>query len=293
MKGNLTSIQPIIKNAPSAAFKSYLLLPITKSRQAEGGLRTRRQFKQPTKNHPLVSIVTVVRNGESFIQKTIDSVAEQTYPNIEHIIIDGASTDGTLDIIEKNDSNIDYWVSEKDHGISDAFNKGIALCLGDIIGIINSDDWYAKTAVELSVKALDQTGGFSFGGCTYINADNTETKRLADRNYSRKIPYFMPQIHHPTVFVKKSIYQTHGTFDPELKYSMDYDLLLRLHKAGVQGNRIDSNIAFFRNTGITNKSYREVRREVRKISIHHGTSRITATAWYCTFMLKHYILSPL
>ena len=100
---------------------------------------------------PLVSIITVVFNGERFIEKTINSVISQTYKNIEYIIIDGGSTDKTLDIIRQYEDRIDYWISEPDNGIYNAMNKGIKLSRGKLIGLINSDDWYMENAVETVV----------------------------------------------------------------------------------------------------------------------------------------------
>src|SRR5688572_5629572 len=95
----------------------------------------------PEKKLPLVSIITIVYNGEKHLQQTIDSVSRQTYKNIEYIVVDGGSTDGTIDIIKRNQSTISAWKSEKDKGIADGFNKGIKMCKGQIIGLVNSDDW--------------------------------------------------------------------------------------------------------------------------------------------------------
>ena len=97
---------------------------------------------------PVISIITITYNGEKHIEQTIQSVLGQTYPNIQYIIIDGGSTDQTLSIIKKYEQKLYYWVSEKDKGISDAFNKGIAKATGEIVGIINADDWYEPAALE-------------------------------------------------------------------------------------------------------------------------------------------------
>ena len=103
-------------------------------------------------NEPLISIITVVYNGEEYLEQTINSVINQTYKNIEYLIIDGGSTDGTLDIIKKYDNHISYSVSESDKGLYDAMNKGISIANGELIGMINSDDWYELDAVELIVN---------------------------------------------------------------------------------------------------------------------------------------------
>lgn len=102
---------------------------------------------------PLISIITVVYNGEKYLEQTIQSVINQTYKNIEYIVIDGGSTDGTLDIIKKYEEHISYWVSESDKGLYDAMNKGIGVAKGELIGMINSDDWYELEAVEIMAEA--------------------------------------------------------------------------------------------------------------------------------------------
>src|SRR5258705_5340519 len=100
---------------------------------------------------PLVSIITIVYNGEKYIEDSIRSVINQSYKNIEYIIIDGGSSDNTVSIIKKYEKQIAFWISEKDKGISDAFNKGIAKATGEIIGILNSDDWYERDTVAKAV----------------------------------------------------------------------------------------------------------------------------------------------
>ncbi|HEX5026205.1 MAG TPA: glycosyltransferase family 2 protein, partial [Agriterribacter sp.] len=104
---------------------------------------------------PLVSIITIVYNGEKFIEKCIQSVLDQSYPNIEYIVIDGGSSDHTVDIIERYTASIKHWISEKDKGISDAFNKGLKRATGEIVGMINADDWYEPNTVEKIVQEID------------------------------------------------------------------------------------------------------------------------------------------
>ena len=122
----------------------------------QGGLSLIGKHKRNIEGKPLVTIITIVKNGEKYIENAIKSVINQTYENIEYIIIDGRSTDRTLDIIATYNESIDYWISEKDSGISDAFNKGINLANGELIGIVNSDDWLETNAVETIVNHLDE-----------------------------------------------------------------------------------------------------------------------------------------
>ena len=128
------------------------------SLKASGGLRTRNIFKNSKENNPLISIITVVKNNKKYIEETIKSILDQNYKNFEFIIIDGESIDGTLDIIKKYDANnlIDYWISEKDSGLYDAFNKGLNLARGDMIGFVNSDDLLLKRCIKNTSKILQQ-----------------------------------------------------------------------------------------------------------------------------------------
>ena len=141
----------LFRSDPLSKVQSVLFLPPNPERKREGGLRTKGYFKRSYDEAsalsdnsplPLVTIITVVFNGEKYLQQTIQSVINQTYDNVEYVVIDGGSTDGTVDIIRKYEDKIDYWVSEPDQGIYDAMNKGIQLAGGEIVGLINSDDCY-------------------------------------------------------------------------------------------------------------------------------------------------------
>ena len=170
---------------------------------------------------PVISIITIVFNGEKHLEQTIRSVLDQTYPHIQYIIIDGGSTDQSVNIIKKYEKDIYYWVSEKDNGISDAFNKGIARATGDVIGIINADDWFEPQALE----RLGQIGDtdICFGD---IQLWENERKELIQKGNLPLLSREMT-IHHATVFVKRNIYEVYGGFDLHYRCAMDYDLLLR------------------------------------------------------------------
>ena len=155
------TLKNIVAEAPALGKSSvvgrYLTYPAgQQARSFEGGLRTAGRYKRRgiAGALPLVSIITVCRNSAETLEQCLQSVSAQSYENIEHIVIDGASTDGTLDLIRKYEHVLDYCVSEPDDGLYQAMNKGLSLAAGDYILILNSDDWYVPDCVESLVKAL-------------------------------------------------------------------------------------------------------------------------------------------
>lgn len=177
-----------------------------------------------------VSIITVSYNSAKTIEDTIRSVVSQTYPDIEYIVVDGASTDATLAICNKYASRIRL-ISEKDKGIYDAMNKGLALATGDIIGILNSDDLYAdENVIADVVKKLQQTGAQAlYADLVYVDQANTSKIKRYWRsgNFApKKFKWgWMPP--HPTVFLHRQLYRQHGHFNLELRSAADYELMLR------------------------------------------------------------------
>lgn len=174
-------------------------------------------------NKPLISIITVVYNGARTIERTIQSVCNQTYENIEYIIIDGNSTDNTLEIVKKFNC-INKLISEPDAGIYDAMNKGISLAKGDYIALLNSDDWYEPDTCEIVANRIMATGKDVYYGLErVVSLDNT-TEFIY--GYTMKtINNFM--IAHPTCFVSKNIYKKY-LYDLRYKSAADYDFFLKI-----------------------------------------------------------------
>ncbi len=178
-----------------------------------------------------VSIITATYNSAATVADTLASVQRQTYADIEHIIIDGKSNDNTLDVV-KNAGHNGPVVSEQDKGIYDAMNKGIALTHGDIVGILNSDDFFAhENVIEEVVNIFKEKNCDAvYGDLIFVHPNNPKKilrKWIAggyDRNLFLK--GWMPP--HPTFFVKREIYNAYGTFNISLKSSADYELLLRM-----------------------------------------------------------------
>ena len=179
-----------------------------------------------------VSIITVSYNSASTIKDTIDSVLVQDYPNIEYIVVDGNSKDNTLEIIQSYGSRISKVISEKDKGIYDAMNKGVALASGDIVGILNSDDFYANSAVIREVVNqfnLHQTDSV-YGDLDYVKVSPPFdiVRKWRSGNYQKKRFYkgWMPP--HPSFFLRRSCYEQFGVFDLQFKRAADYELMLRM-----------------------------------------------------------------
>jgi len=189
----------------------------------EGGIRLR---KKNTKNKsPLFSIITVVYNNEKYLEETILSVLKQSYKNFEYIIVDGGSTDRTLEIIKKYNNKIDYWVSEKDKGIYDAFNKGMSLCRGNFIGIINSDDIYTKNSLKIISSYIKKKPVFDF-----IFGSVRKHWGILHGYKPNKIFYSWGfySSHSTGFFIRRSAAQKVGLYDLKYKYHADYDYFYRL-----------------------------------------------------------------
>ena len=178
-----------------------------------------------------VSIITVSYNSVKTIEDTIKSVLSQTYLDIEYIIIDGGSTDGTIEIINEYKNKIAKFVSEPDRGIYDAMNKGVKLAAGEIIGALNSDDFYAdnKVIVEVADKMRETSADVCWGDLVYVDRNNTDKiirfwKSSEYREGKFKRGWHPP---HAAFFVKKQAYDKYGLFNLNFKIAADYELMLR------------------------------------------------------------------
>lgn len=175
---------------------------------------------------PLVSIITVVFNGESYIDQTINSVLSQTYDNIEYIIVDGGSTDGTRDIVRGYEASISCFISESDDGLYDAMNKGIELANGVLIGMINSDDWYELNTVELMVDSYVNNPTKTIFHADRYDIDEEGGRCIRRFNASIfKFKYYGMTYNHPSMFIAKEEYAIHK-YNKELSTLADYQFVL-------------------------------------------------------------------
>ena len=187
-----------------------------------GGKRLHPNYKD---KKPLISIITVVKNGEKFIDETFKSIFNQKFKNFELIVIDGGSTDETLNKIKKNDEQIDYWISENDEGIYDAFNKGLVLAKGDLIGFVNSDDMLTDEALSLLDKynKFFPSADFIFGSVKKhwgVLHGYKPWKRYWRRGFYSS--------HSTGFYIKKEAARKNGFYNLKYKYSADYDYFFRM-----------------------------------------------------------------
>ncbi len=206
-----------------------------------------------------VSIITVVYNGAETIAQAIESVLGQSYPDIEYIIIDGASTDGTQDIVKQYGNRISQFVSEPDGGLYDAMNKGVQRATGDIIGILNADDLYRHN--DIITRIVDtfrqHEADAVYGDLVYAHREQPDriTRYWQAGRYKPGafLRGWMPP--HPTFFVKASVYRQHGYFTTSLRSAADYELMLRfIHKNKIQLAYLNEVIVVMRLGGVSNSS---------------------------------------
>ena len=284
----LTKEKPIVENKPEDKFETVLFLPKGEDRKGEGGLRTKGYFKKSYSDKPLISIITVVFNGEKYLEQTIQSVISQTYDNVEYIIIDGGSTDGTLEIIKKHEDQIDYWVSEKDAGIYDAMNKGLKLSMGKVIGIINADDWYVDDAIEKSVMPLlDNGADYTIGKVRKIPSNMIVTPL-----FPLKSEIYQGMMYpHIGAFISREVYKKIGLFDTEYKVSADFDMAMRIHLQGFKSIYVQQIIGNVLEGGVSADNI--AKKENKKIAIKYGRGSVMANIFYVKYRIKAFLFNLL
>ena len=211
-----------------------------------------------------VSIITVTFNSVSVINDCLDSISSQEYDNIQHIVIDGASTDGTLSILESKHSQLNTLISKPDNGIYDAMNKGIKIATGDIIGFLNSDDFYPNNKViSKVVKEFEKDSSLDacYSDLIYVDQFNTsktiryvKSSKFQEGLFSKG---WCPP--HPTFFVRRSVYKKFGNFDLSYKLASDVDLMMRfLEKYKIKSKYIPEVWIKMRMGGVTNKNLKNI-----------------------------------
>jgi len=207
-----------------------------------------------------ISVITATYNSAATVRDTLTSIRRQDHPDIEHIIVDGRSSDGTLGIVA-NFPHVAKIVSEKDKGIYDAMNKGIRLATGEVIGILNSDDMYIDCSVLSAVATVfaDPAVMTVYADLQYVDADNPDRVRWTwiTGPFRKSSFYYGWMPPHPTFFVRREVYERTGLFNTDLRSAADYELMLRiLLKYGVPAYYIPRVIVKMRAGGVSNASLR-------------------------------------
>jgi len=216
-----------------------------------------------------VSIITVSYNSGHLLERSLCSVEAQTHRDIEHIIIDGGSTDCTLDIIERHRRNLAQVISEPDKGIYDAINKGLRLATGDIIGILNSDDMLADpTTIETIVRKMADTNADVLYGDLIYCSDIAHHESVV--RYWRSNPFrpdllkygWMPP--HPTLYLRRKMYEEVGEYDPAFSISADYDFMLRLFNRSCKTVYLPNVLVYMSIGGVSNRNINTIIQKTRE-----------------------------
>lgn len=211
-----------------------------------------------------ISVITVSLNMADTIERTIKSVISQECDELEYIVIDGGSEDGTVDIIHKYEVYISYWCSESDHGIYDAMNKGLTVATGDIVAFLNSDDWYEENALKTVTAQFDEETDVL---CGQVKA--YKNGQLTGIEPNRKIPreeLFLGMCYcHQAIFARRQVFEQYGYFDTRYRIAADYDWFLNLYGNGIRIKVVDDIFANYNKAGISNQQLKIVFREFYEI----------------------------
>jgi len=232
---------------------------------------------------PLVSVITVCRNSEGTIRKAIESVLTQSYAPLEYIVVDGASSDRTAEIIAEFESRFDgrmRWVSEPDAGIYDAMNKGVHMATGVYVAFVNSDDWYLEHGIATLVAAITSGAGsdISYGGMIRPPAALGGVERTVAPGEMTVAPLMraMPACHEAILF-RRSLHDRFGDYSLEYPVAADYEFVLRCLAGGATTMRADAPIVHFEQGGTSDLDPAAVEREYARVRVKYGANR--AAEW--------------
>ena len=285
---------PIVATVEKKKLMDTVIPNAARTNPLEGGLRMHGNFKTNRASSAnsvdavLITVITIVYNAVKTLEQTILSVLAQSYSNIEFILVDGGSTDGSLEIIKKYDHAIDYWISEPDSGIANAFNKGILFSTGEYHLILNADDWYDVDAVATlatgltagqvpavictDARVVDEMGNFIR---TYVSRPENLLRKMS--------------LAHNTCLTNTSMVVSLSGYNQSKKIAMDHDLMLRLLKMNGAGafKKVLGCVANYRLGGVSDKLAYAGFREIRENLITYGISNFRAQMQYVYNISKH------
>ncbi|MFN8397400.1 MAG: glycosyltransferase family 2 protein [Bacteroidia bacterium] len=244
-----------------------------------------------------ISIITVSYNAAATIRDTIESVMAQDHPDVEYIIVDGGSKDGTMDIVREYSDRMGKVVSERDQGIYDAMNKGVAMATGDVVGILNSDDFYTDGKVLSDVARLLESSGATclIGDLVIVHPEHPDRIQRYYSSEGFSLSWFehgdMPP--HPTFFVRRELYERHGNFEKSYRITADYDLMLRMMHLGKEPwVRLPRVMVTMRGGGNSNNGLRskirlnqEIMHSLHKHGLRSGAFRVYSKYFRKVFQL--------
>ncbi len=266
-------------------------LPTHPGRIAAGGLRGRGLYKRDDPRLPLISVITVVRNGVATLGQTFASVFSQDYENVEYIVVDGASDDGTRALIEQHGQRIDYWVSEPDSGIRDAMNKALPLATGSLIQLLNADDFLAPGALSAVAATYLRVGKpcVVYGDYTMLEV-GLETEKPCRSSLDAHLGM---SICHQAMFVHRDVYKGVGLFGEEHPIAFDYEWLLRALDAGVLFVSTGRDLVTYRDCGISSTALWRCTVDAERVHRRFYKHQPGKRAEFLARSAKHFLVASL
>lgn len=261
---NLSIVQSILPYASSLSEEQ-------KNKQ-EGGLRIRGYYKKSLDQKPLITIITAVYNGEKYLEETIQSVINQTYDNVEYIIIDGGSTDKTLDILRNYEHALNYWISEKDQGIYDAWNKGIQHAHGEWIAFLGADDLYLSNAIEMYVNKIQSNQNAEYISSKVVLCDsNKKPLKIIGLPWDWEKFFTYMSVAHVGSLHHANLFKKYGQYDTNFKICGDYELLLRARNL-LKTDFLNEQTCYMRTGGVSDANPKVFDETYRAKVLHNARS---------------------
>jgi len=233
----------------------------------------------------MISIITIVFNANELFERTIKSIVSQTSKDFEYIVIDGGSTDGTVDTIKKYEEYITFWSSSQDKGISDAFNKGINKSSGNIIGILNAGDLFNSKTIEIVSNAFNKDVDYLYGN-SIIRKERGQIDKTIIPARVKDFPYEGMPFQHSSLFIRREVFSHIGGYNTNFKTAMDFDLLIRIYAADYRGLHVDRVLSTYFRGGMSDENYIGGYIEVLCVSLLHNKNYFKILVYFIYGILR-------